>query len=208
MTTNQRQVWASLPMYLTREEMLKPFSFIQEFFTREMDLEYARKHLKIMISSAISEDCLLSKKQMVTLFSFKEYLVKLVEACYVIYTDHPEEYHCVIIDTENEEEIMNSKYYFNQGTISCTEWHCFPRYLTVKEFKNPYRVFKKIYTNKTLPEWRDFIDELFNYSISESNVSTDTNSKMWKLFEYLFKLIEAAHLIKVRTKFASLQSCK
>ena len=89
---NEPQVWANLPIHLSRHEMLNPFLFIKELYGTEIDLIDCRKYLKTWFRSAISNTCLLSKDKIVSLIWFKEYILKLVEAGFVIYNDYPEEH--------------------------------------------------------------------------------------------------------------------
>ena len=76
------------------------------------------------------------------------------------------------------------------------DWTDFPRFLSRKEYCNPYAVFRKFFKYQSLDGWltiwRDIIDgalcpEEARFSINELTVYT-----------YLVKLVEAAHLIDVR----------
>ena len=79
------------------------------------------------------------------------------------------------------------------------EWDFFPRSLSLKEYIDPYLVFKRFFKYLTLAEWKDELRELMEFalgktSFSEACVDFDT----LQIYFHLTKLVEAAHLIDVR----------
>jgi hypothetical protein len=80
-----------------------------------------------------------------------------------------------------------------------TDWDYFPRMLSLKEFKNPYIVFKRFFRFQDLSAWKTDLRTIAEYALvktclSEACIDLDTLS----IYCYLTKLIEAAHLIDVR----------
>lgn len=80
-----------------------------------------------------------------------------------------------------------------------TDWDYFPRMLTLKEYKDPYVVFKRFFKFKTLEDWKADLKTIAEYalvktSMSEACIDMDTLS----IYLFLIKLIEAVHLIDVR----------
>jgi hypothetical protein len=95
----------------------------------------------------------------------------------------------------NKNDLLNNKYFFSSRMLD-DDWTDFPRFLSRKEYCNPYSVFRKFFKYQSLDGWltiwRDIIDgalcpEEARFSINELTVYT-----------YLVKLVEAAHLIDVR----------
>ena len=95
----------------------------------------------------------------------------------------------------NKNDLLNNKYFFSNRMLD-DDWTDFPRFLSRKEYCNPYAVFRKFFKYQSLDGWltiwRDIIDgalcpEEARFSINELTVYT-----------YLVKLVEAAHLIDVR----------
>lgn len=92
-------------------------------------------------------------------------------------------------------DLLNQKYY-RSHYIFTDNWTDFPRFLTKKEYCNPYLVFRKFFNHRSLNDWiiiwRDIVDAALNpdgvgYLEHELTV-----------YIYIVKLIEAAHLIDVR----------
>jgi hypothetical protein len=133
MKNNHSVAWTHLPLYLSQKEIMQPFTFIHDLFKWEMDIMYGRKSLKTLFQSAINNNCSLSKREIVQLFGFKDYFIKLTEACYIIRANHAEEESdfCPIIT--DDENLMNPKHFCDPKITYLTEWECFPRYLTLKE---------------------------------------------------------------------------
>jgi hypothetical protein len=95
----------------------------------------------------------------------------------------------------NKNDLLNNKYFFSNRMLD-DDWTDFPRFLSRKEYCNPYAVFRKFFKYQSLDSWltiwQDIIDgalcpEEARFSINELTVYT-----------YLVKLVEAAHLIDVR----------
>ncbi len=80
-----------------------------------------------------------------------------------------------------------------------TDWDYFPRMLSLKEYKDPYIVFKRFFKFRDLADWKTDLRTIAEYalvrtSLSEACVEMDTLS----IYLFLTKLIEAVHLIDVR----------
>jgi hypothetical protein len=98
----------------------------------------------------------------------------------------------IVID---KNDLLNNKYFCCNRMLN-DDWTDFPRFLSKKEYCNPYAVFRKFFKYQSLDSWltiwKDTIDgalcpEEARFSINEITVYTQ-----------LEKLIEAAHLIDVR----------
>lgn len=94
-----------------------------------------------------------------------------------------------------EEDAFNKKYYSNHY-VSSNEWEEFPRFLSVKEFCNPYKVFRKFFKYQQCTEWIHDLEETVNSALSNNN--GELGLEMIAIYTHLVKLTEAAHLINVR----------
>ena len=101
----------------------------------------------------------------------------------------------IVVD---KEDLLNKKYYRSRYMFT-DKWTDFPRFLTKKEFCNPYIVFRKFFNCKSLNNWiniwRDIVDGALNpdggcYLEHELTV-----------YMHLAKLIEAVHLVHVRESY-------
>lgn len=188
-----------LPFYLTHQQMVNPFEYIEQFFNMEIDVIDARKWLTLLSRSALSENLLPSKREMVTLFGLREYTLMLIEAGYIIYKYHWENLPNVSIETNDGNFNLAPSMYCDPRIIKLMEWDFFPRHLSRKEFINPYKVLSKLFKSIPLNIWRKKIEELFAAAISEGGIYSCLDDKdPWMLCQSLFKLYEACHLIKIR----------
>jgi hypothetical protein len=97
--------------------------------------------------------------------------------------------------TVSEGDAFNKKYY-RSHYASSNEWTEFPRFLSVKEFCNPYKVFKKFFAYQDLHAWVHDLQETADCALSKNN--GELGLEMIAIYSHLVKLVEAAHLINVR----------
>jgi hypothetical protein len=95
----------------------------------------------------------------------------------------------------SEADAFNKKYY-RSHYVSSNEWEDFPRFLSVKEFCNPYKVFKKFFKYQDLDAWVYDLEEAADCALSKN--SGELGLEMIAIYSHLVKLTEAAHLINVR----------
>lgn len=94
-----------------------------------------------------------------------------------------------------ESDLMDKRLYATSGdNLTC--WHCFPRFLSQSEFKNPYLVFKDFFSSQSLAEWQESIrDLIFEACIAGEEYS---EQNVINIYIRVSKLFEAAHLINIR----------
>jgi len=97
--------------------------------------------------------------------------------------------------TVSEGDAFNKKYY-RSHYVSSNEWEEFPRFLSVKEFCNPYKVFKRFFKYQDLDAWVHDLEETVDCALSKNN--GELGLEMIAIYSHLVKLTEAAHLINVR----------
>jgi len=97
--------------------------------------------------------------------------------------------------TVSEEDVFNKKYY-RSHYLSSNELEDFPRFLSVKEFCNPYKVFRKFFKYQHADEWVHDLEEIVDSALSKNN--GELGLEMITIYSHLVKLTEAAHLINVR----------
>jgi hypothetical protein len=96
---------------------------------------------------------------------------------------------------DSEEDFFNKKYYCSHY-LSSTPWTDFPRFLSVKEFCNPYKVFRKFFKYQDMHTWVHDLEETADCALSKN--SGELGLEMIAMYSHLVKLTEAAHLINVR----------
>jgi hypothetical protein len=95
----------------------------------------------------------------------------------------------------SEHDAFNKNYYCSHYQPS-NGWEQFPRFISLKEFCNPYRVFKKFFKYENADEWLHDWEQMVDAGLSPC--SGELNIEMIAVYTHLCKLTEAAHLINIR----------
>ena len=181
------------------KELPKDYKNIQEFFdsiTLPKALEY--------LTSAIRAAEAMEIWEMSTpndLLNFFESLDSLLESVYNIVAD----------DNIIEKATLSKKYKspdLTNYSLYCANydqlmsWDYFPRSLSTKEFRDPYKTFALFKSIRVKEDWKEILDYIMNgalskRSLTESGIYLETFS----ISEQLRKVIEGCHLIYVRTTF-------
>jgi hypothetical protein len=97
--------------------------------------------------------------------------------------------------TVSPEDVFDKSYY-RSHYASSNGLIDFPRFLSVKEFCNPYKVFRKFFKYQQCEEWVHDLEEIADCALSNNN--GELGLEMITIYTHLVKLTEAAHLINVR----------
>ncbi|GAB3418929.1 hypothetical protein [Niabella aquatica] len=95
----------------------------------------------------------------------------------------------------NQEDLFNKKYYCSHY-VTADAWREFPRHLSKKEYCNPYLVLKKFFNCQPLTDWLQCWELVIQGAFCNDGVYAPVVPL--KVYSYLAKLVEAAHLIDVR----------
>lgn len=79
------------------------------------------------------------------------------------------------------------------GFTEGNEWLEFPRFLSQKEYRNPYRVFRKFFKYQRMEQWVKDWEELVEAALSRNRGDLDVNAIA--AYRLLVKLVEAAHVL-------------
>lgn len=77
-----------------------------------------------------------------------------------------------------------------------------PSFLTVKEYGNPYRVFKRFFRCRSLGNWKQELQGLLDHCIRSTSIMEEEEKavEIIGLYFYLTKMVEAGYLIELREK--------
>ena len=80
-------------------------------------------------------------------------------------------------------------------------WNNFPRYFNAAQYHDPFKAIKKFCKHKAPPEWKKFFQDLIEYAFSKSSIDDGEYGayEILKTRLRLLQMVEAAHLIEVRT---------
>lgn len=132
---------------------------------------------------------------------FIENIEKLIQASFSL-TGWYDERPAAIIPAGKEEKhwsLTEYKWYCGRH-VGYSPWHYFPRHLSKKEYSNPYRVLEKFTKLQSIEKWNETIKNLLHYALSTGSIEEyHSNIGILQYSRHLNKLIEATHLIEVRT---------
>ncbi|ANH83097.1 hypothetical protein A8C56_20820 [Niabella ginsenosidivorans] len=97
--------------------------------------------------------------------------------------------------TAEEGNLLNKKFYCS-GYKSASVWTDLPRFLSKKEYRNPYRAFAAFFKYQSLKQWLRSWHRIVKAALAAKPLRRAPD--VLALYCYLAKLIEAAHLIDVR----------
>jgi hypothetical protein len=92
-------------------------------------------------------------------------------------------------------EFMDTRLY-SRETRYFTPWDFFPRHVTRKEYKNPYRALKIFFQYQSAQQWELTLHDVLDAALSSYGEETDLD--LLSIYYYLLKLMEALHLIELR----------
>jgi len=92
-------------------------------------------------------------------------------------------------------DFMDTRLYSRESR-EFTEWDFFPRHLTRKEYKNPYRVLKIFFQYQSAQQWELTLHDVLDAALSSYGEETDLD--LLSIYYYLLKLMEALNLIELR----------
>jgi hypothetical protein len=175
-----------------------PYKVIEDFFSTA-PLEHYRKYISSMLQAAYSEGYW-KKSNPGSLLFFQELMEKLMTGTYLFIKPHknriPIKKKAILKDSAIRNEIDPVLYYGWHHNSAM--WEFFPRYLTKKEFLNPYLAIEKFFKTKDLKTWLKDFKELISHSLSPFGNETGVEFDYLRIHKHLQKLVEAAHLIEAR----------
>ncbi len=174
-----------------KEKITNPYEVIAEFFF-DADIATHRKMVRDILLAANSDKIYDKDSPCDLLLEFK-FLESIVNAAYLI---NQKGKNSPLKIEKND--VFNPNLYYSWHK-DLTGWDFFPRVLSLKEYVNPYLVFRRFFKYRELPGWKEILQEIQDYALAKSNVSESVmNIDTLSVYFFLSKLIEAAHLIEVR----------
>ncbi|XVJ67827.1 MAG: hypothetical protein HEQ40_17210 [Lacibacter sp.] len=131
---------------------------------------------------------------------FTELLQQLIDTAFLITENNAINPKAILSKTKyNRQKLLTHTHTFCSNP-RYTPWQYLPRHLSYKEFLNPYKALDTFTTYYTLAQWKKQVQEMQFYALSGSDWEDLPDGRsLLKLHTHLQKLIEAFHLIYVRT---------
>ena len=166
-----------------KERIVDPRQLIRDFFIYS-DLAFYRKTIKQVIRVASSNQ-IWTKSEPGELVDEFKWLESVINAAYILKKKGVQDLSKVapVVGSESRRDFI-------------------PRFLTVKEYGNPYRVFRRFFAFRSLASWKQELQGLLDHCIRPTSIrEKDKEVDVIGLYVYLTKLVEAAYLIDVREKY-------
>ncbi len=176
----------------------KYYESIHIFFD-SFTLPFARSYLLSSIKAA--EGSGIWKKNAPTdLLFFFESLEKMVNSVYKIVEADSNIGKLVINKKKNLIDLTDCRLFC--GTYDQHQsWDYFPRSLSAKEYFDPNKALQKFTCGASKKEWKENLRYILSYALGASSLSElGVNLELVRMSELLQKMLDACHLIDVRTQ--------
>lgn len=174
-----------------------PQAVINRFFDHDFRLPEALVLLHTWLRSAFSRRCYLERKEIINLFYFRERYSQLLAAAAALYQNVDSG--ALQEKAGNTLSLLDPKNVIANMSRGLDLWDSFPRYLSRNEIVNPYQALHKCFSYKKQEEWHSFLEELYEAATDKRSVLDSlVDADLYQSSCYLFKLLEACHLLKMR----------
>ena len=182
---------------IKNEELVGCYKAIHEFF-ESFTLPFALDYLLSALKAA-EGPTIWNKRAPSDLLYFFENLEVLVKAIYNIVKEGNKIKKVILPKSPNACDL--TQYHLYCGCYDQHEaWDYFPRSLSAKEYREPYKALQRFTTWASKKEWQEYLHYLLSYALGSSRISElDNNLELIQISEHLQKMLEASHLIYVRT---------
>lgn len=164
-----------------------PYQLIAELFSSS-ECWHLRGVIKRFLQYTISTE-IYTDKPPCDVILYMRMISSTIRAAYALKDKKRSE---IVVD---EGDLLNKKYY-RSHYICCNTWTDFPRFLSKKEYCNPYLVFRKFFKYQSLENWLSIWRNIIDGALCPDESRFFINEIL--VYTHLVKCIEAAHLIDVR----------
>lgn len=169
------------------EIIIDPYQLIAELFSSS-ECWHLRGVIKRLLQYTISPE-IYTDKPPCDVILYMQMINSTIRAAYALKDKKCSE---IVVD---EHDLLNKKYYRSPYS-SCDTWTDFPRFLSKKEYCNPYLVFRKFFKYQSLENWLSIWRNVIDGALCPEETRFFINEIL--VYTHLVKCIEAAHLIDVR----------
>jgi|GEM_PF-797371 len=171
-----------------------PHECISDFFAA-FSLPEARTYLRHLLHAAYEKQYY-KKESPGNLLYFVEELGRLLAAAFILVNEYDQ--HAKSILPKGEAPDITRIALYCRGHSS-NPWHHFPRHLSLKEYRNPYRALQKLGRYQQLPAWNGMLHTLLMGALGRGSLyEIGGIADVLRVSSLLYKLLDAAHLIDVR----------
>lgn len=170
---------------------------IHDFFDN-YHFSAAVKETSRIIKAAASEKAWLTRRPYRPVY-FMEIMLPLVAAAFVLEKHAGQRAACIIRSETGIPDLAQTQHYVGRHRYS-NAWNCMPRQLTAAQYHDPYLAIRKFTARQTEAEWKQVCKDLGEYALSNSSVVDEYSlPEILTIHRHLLRLIEACHLLQVRS---------
>lgn len=180
-------------------ELAYAYGRIHRFF-EAFGLPGAVTYTETIIEAAASHK-LWKHSQPYGLLFFMEYMQDLLAAVYQLNDCYKKETKVVIKAEKNDTPDAADVAAYTDKYCRNLSWEHFPRSLTARQFYDPYKVIEKCCAKLSKNQWKKFLHDLTEYALDSRDTINESLPayNLFKMRRRMLQLIEACHLINVRT---------
>jgi len=174
-----------------KQEITDPYQLLAEFFST-YNVSYMRKAVQQIIRAACSSYVWNKGTPEDLLFHF-ENMESVINACFIINLEQKKS----PIEVNNEQ--LFNRNLFRSWQANYTDWDEVPKFLSIKEYHNPYLCIKKFFKYHNIHKWKGLLNKILQYAFSSDSIYEEIiDFDTLMVLNKLTGLIEAVHLIDVR----------
>jgi hypothetical protein len=179
---------------------MDPFCTIEDFFSA-LSLPDYRKYILSMLKAAGSRYCW-REEDPGSLLYFQQKMTDLMKAAHSLAktggNSRPGFERARLVPDLLDRETLDPSLYSDKRAGN-SAWSLFPRFLSGREFIDPYRAFRTFFAKKSIKTWKKDLKEIIFYALSPHDSKEDLmDFDFLRINLSLQKLVEAAHLIWIR----------
>ena len=185
------------PAHLEDKDVQYAYQCIHHFFD-VYSLPYALQYMESALKAATSNTTWKKEEPFALLF-YMENINTLCSAAFTIFYNRAVNEKAIIHKPENGEPDMLNTAHVHDKYFNINAWNNFPRSLTARQYHDPYRAIKKFCNYMAHDQWKTFfkgvLENAFSKTFNDIYVSYEVLTTRLRILQ----LIEACHLIEVRT---------
>lgn len=186
------------------EVLVGCYRAINNFF-ESFSLPFARDYLLSALKAAESNQ-IWDKGAPTDLLYFFECMETLLPAIYSIVKDGNKTKRVILLKSPNSFDLTQYHLYCGRYDRH-TPWDYFPRNLSAKEYRDPYKALLKFTAKASKKEWKETLHYLLSYALGANSLSElGVNLELISISEHLQKMLDACHLFYVRTAIQTKKS--
>ena len=182
---------------LRQQLLVGSYKHVREFF-ESFTLPYARDYLSSALKAAESKQ-IWDKAAPADLLYFFESMDAQLSAIYSIVKEGSKIKKVILPKSPDTCDL--TRYHLYCGRYDqLKSWDYFPRNLSAKEYRDPYKALQNFTSWAPKKEWKEYLKYVLDYALGKSSLSElGIHLEMVSIAEHLHKMLQASHLIYVRT---------